>query len=74
MTQTEMNLNPVKLSPQCQKLYDRLLKGSITNYEMRDDLRLLSYTRRMTDLKQAGIEWTKEYKGNGIFEYSLRGN
>jgi hypothetical protein len=73
MTQLDLNFTP-KLSPQCQKLYDRLRQGPMTNYEMRDELRLLSYTRRMTDLKEAGIAWQKEYRGDGIFVYSLRTN
>jgi hypothetical protein len=74
--QTSLNLAP-KLSPQCQKLYNRLLQGGITNVEMRDELRLLCYTKRLSELRRIlpnenQIE-TKRL-GNGIFEYSIKGN
>lgn len=74
MTQAELNFNPPKLSPQCQKLYDRLCKGSITNAEMRDELRLLCYTKRVSELRRIlNNEIPKKSLGNGLFEYSLEG-
>ena len=71
MENAEFNFSQPKLSPQCQKLYDRLLRGPITNAAIRDELRLIHYSRRFTDLKVAGIYWKKEYRGHGIFEYFL---
>lgn len=71
MTQLDLNFSQPKLSPQCQKLYDRLCKGSITNAEIRDELRLLEYRRRFCDLREKGIATKKRSLGNGIFEYSL---
>jgi len=71
MTQTEINFNAPKLSPQCQKLYDRLKLGSITNAQIRDELRLLEYRRRFCDLREKGIMTTKKSLGNGLYEYSL---
>jgi len=67
----ELNFNPPKLSPQCQKLYDRLMIAPLTNAQMRDELRLLSYTRRLSDLREAGYHIKKEYIGDGLFRYSL---
>ena len=71
MTQAELNFNPPKLSPQCQKLYDRLMIAPLTNAQMRDELRLLSYTRRLSDLRDAGYTIKKEYIGEGLFRYSI---
>jgi len=47
MEQTSLNF--VKLSPQCQKLYDRLRMGPILNTQIRDELALLG-----TAIKYAG--------------------
>lgn len=71
MEQIEINFSSPKLSPQCQKLYDRLLLGPITNCEIRDELRLLEYRRRFCDLREKGIMTEKKSLGNGIFEYSI---
>jgi hypothetical protein len=72
MTQTQLNFSTPKLSPQCQKLYDRLLQGPITNAEIRDQLSLLEYRRRFKDLRDKyGIPTEKKLLGNGVFEYSL---
>jgi hypothetical protein len=73
MTQLDLNFTP-KLSPQCQKLYDRLLQGPITNAEIRDELRLLEYRRRMKDLREKGIQTEKKPLGKGVYEYSIKGN
>ena len=74
LAQTSLDFTAPKLSPQCQKLYDRLKMGSITNCQMRDELRLLSYTRRIFEVKKA-IEpdktINKKHLGNGIYEYSI---
>lgn len=73
MEQTALNFNS-KMSPQCQKLYDRLRMGPITNAEIRDELRLLEYRRRFKDLRDKyGIPTTKKPLGHGLYEYSLEG-
>ena len=60
---------------QDRRLYQRLLEGAITNAEMRDQLRLLSYTRRLSDLRERlaphGMTITKKHLGDGVFQYSL---
>ena len=63
MNQPELNFNPPRLSPQCQKLYDRLLLGPITNAAIRDELRLLEYRRRFCDLREKGIMTKKKPLG-----------
>jgi len=75
MIQTEMNLNPPKLSPQCQKLYDRLMVGSLRTDQMRDELRLISHTKRISELKrilEPEMTIEKNYIGNGLFEYKIK--
>ena len=52
MMQSSLNFNPPHLSPQCQKLYDRLKMGPITNAAIRDELRILEYRRRFADLRE----------------------
>ena len=71
MKQAELNFNPPKLTPQSQRLLDRLSICPLTNAEMRDELRLLSYTRRLSDLRDAGYTIKKEYIGEGLFRYSI---
>lgn len=71
MEQAELNFQQPKLSPQCQKLYDRLRLGPITNAAIRDELRLLEYRRRFCDLREKGIMTKKRPLGHGLFEYSL---
>ena len=73
MNKPELNFNPPRLSPQCQKLYDRLLLGPITNAAIRDELRLLEYRRRFCDLREKGIMTKKKPLGKGLYEYSLEG-
>ena len=73
MEQAELSINS-KLTPQAQRLKDRMLAGPITNVEMRDDLRLLSYTRRLFEVKknvEPEMTVVKKYIGKGIFEYSI---
>ena len=73
MEQTALNFTPKPMSPQCQKLYDRLKMGPITNAQIRDDLRLLEYRRRFADMREKyGIQTEKKSLGNGVFEYSLK--
>jgi hypothetical protein len=71
MNQEEWYFNTPKLTPQSQRLLDRLSIAPITNAQMRDELRLLSYTRRLSDLRDAGIKIKKSYIGDGLFLYSL---
>jgi hypothetical protein len=70
MEQTALLFSP-KLSPQCQKLYDRLKVGPITNAQIRDDLSLLEYRRRFADLREKGIKTDKQSLGKGIYLYKL---
>ena len=70
MEQTTLTFSP-RLSPQCQRLYDRLRQGPITNAEIRDDLRLLEYRRRFADLREKGIKTEKQSMGKGIYLYKL---
>jgi hypothetical protein len=75
MEQETLNFNTPKLSPQCQKLYDRLKLGPITNVEIRDQLQLIEYRRRFKDLRDKyGIPNEKKPLGNGVFEYRLIDN
>lgn len=78
MDQPTLNFDPAprpgELFPtDCQdrRLYERLLIAPITNAEMRDELRLLSYTRRLSTLREKGLKIKKEYIRDGIFQYSL---
>jgi len=72
MEQATLSFNP-KLSPQCQKLYDRLKVGPLLNVNIRDELGLLEYRRRFADLREKyGIKTEKKPVGNGVFEYSLK--
>ena len=81
MTQTDLNFSLPSLAElfptDCQdrRLYQRLLEGGITNAEMRDELRLLSYTRRLSDLREKlkphGYTINKYWRGNGVFIYRL---
>jgi hypothetical protein len=72
MEQTALNFTGLKLSPQCQKLYNRLLQGPITNAEIRDQLQLLEYRRRFKDLRDKyGIPTTRIPLGHGLNEYRL---
>jgi hypothetical protein len=65
MIQTALDFTEPKLSPQSKRLLDRLMIAPLTNAEMRDELRLLSYTRRLSDLREAGYHIKKEYIGDG---------
>jgi hypothetical protein len=69
--QLAIDFSAPKLSPQCQKLYDRLCQGPITNAAIRDELKLLEYRRRFCDLREKGIMTKKRPLGKGVVEYSL---
>ena len=71
MNQPTLKFDMPHLSPQCQKLYDRLLNGPITNAAIRDELRLLEYRRRFADLREKGIRTKKTPLGKGLVEYRL---
>lgn len=84
MSQPEFNFTvpklprPEEIFPtrnQSRSLYERMIRGPITNAEMRDQLRLLSYTRRLSDLREKLYPhgWTikKEHHGDGVFVYRL---
>lgn len=83
--QISLNFNPLprpdELFPthnQPRRLYERMLCGPISNAEMRDQLLLLSYTRRLSDIREKLYPhgWTihKEHAGNGVFLYGLKCN
>lgn len=75
MEQTPLNFNSPQLSPQCQKLYNRLKLGPILNTQIRDELQLLEYRRRFKDLRDKyGIQTEKKPLGHGVFEYYLKDN
>ncbi|MDD4092962.1 MAG: hypothetical protein PHQ63_10395 [Smithellaceae bacterium] len=82
MMQASINFNPIprpeEIFPaqnQDRRLYERMLLGPVSNAQMRDELRLLSYTRRLSDIRekitQHGLTIRKEHQGNGVFVYSL---
>jgi hypothetical protein len=71
MIQTDLDFTAPTLTPQSKRLLDRLMIAPLTNAQMRDELRLLSYTRRLSDLRDAGIKIKKEYIGDGLFRYSI---
>lgn len=80
MTQPELDFTPLprpeelRMTPQDKRLYERLVRGPVTNAQMRDELRLLSYTRRLSDIREKLPDgWTikKEHHGGGVFVYSL---
>jgi hypothetical protein len=77
MNQTTLDFAAPKLAPQSQRLYERLLLKPITNHEMRDELKLLSYTRRIFEVRKAiGPEKTirKMHMGKGVYEYRIEAN
>lgn len=72
MNQLALNFTPKPMSPQCQKLYDRLKIGPIKNTEIRDELQLLEYRRRFKDLRDKhGIPIERTPLGHGVNEYRL---
>jgi hypothetical protein len=74
MNQTALDFSRPSLTPQSQRLLDRLKMGEITNVQMRDELRLLSYTRRLYEVKkhvEPDKTIVKRHIENGIYSYKL---
>ena len=82
MNQPSLNFYPLprpeELFPaqnQDRRLFERMILGPVSNVQMRDELRLLSYTRRLSDLREKlfpyGLIIRKEHHGNGVFVYSI---
>lgn len=57
------------------RLYNRLLRGSVTNSEIVDDMRIFSYTRRISDLREKLAPYLIDVKAervnDGLFIYTL---
>ena len=73
--QTALVFDRPALTPQAQKLLNRLEMGPITNAAIRDELRLLEYRRRKFEVKKfVEPERTivKKFLGKGIVEYSIQ--
>ena len=84
MNQPSLNFNPLprpeEIFPadnQDRRLFERMLLGPVSNAQMRDELRLLSYTRRLSDIREKltphGFTIKKEHQGDGVFIYSIEG-
>lgn len=80
MTQLGLVLNPSvdprdesRLSAQCSRLLDALRKGPLTNVAAMERLRIFNLSARTSELRQAGYEITATRIGNGLFEYTLKG-
>jgi hypothetical protein len=75
MNQPSLDFSRPSLTPQSQRLLDRLELGPITNDQIRDELRLLEYRRRKFEVKQY-IEpdrtIVKRFLGKGRVEYSIK--
>lgn len=73
MNQPSLDFSRPSLTPQSQRLLDRLELGPITNCDMRDQLALLSYTKRLSEVRRAvrPKEIIKRHLGNGVYEYSI---
>ena len=65
-----------KPGTQNNRLFKALLNGGITNVGM-CDLFILSYTRRLSDIREAikpfCLDVTKERVGGGIYAYKIKG-
>ena len=83
MNQPELDFRPLPRPEEifptdCQdrRLFERMILGPVSNAQMRDELRLLSYTRRLSDIREKlyphGLTIKKEHHGNGVFVYSLK--
>lgn len=74
MNQTALDFSRPSLTPQSQRLLDRLKLGPITNCDMRDQIHLISHTRRIYEVRQAvrPKEIVKRHLGNGVYEYCLK--
>lgn len=75
MEQAILNFKVATLTPQAQKLLNRLEQGPITNVYIRDELRLLEYRRRKFEVKkhlEPERTIVKKFLGKGIVEYSIK--
>jgi hypothetical protein len=82
MNQTAINFNKpqphelFKAGTQDERLYSRLLVAPITNAEIVDELRIFSYTRRVSDLREKLKPYLMDVKAervrNGLFIYTLK--
>lgn len=52
MEQTTLDFT-THISPKAQLIYDRLMLGPITSGQIRDELGLLEYRRRITEIRRA---------------------
>ena len=69
--------NPFKAKTQNNRLYERLLRGPVTNAEIVRDYGIFNSTGRVSEvreyLKPHGIALYCERLHDGLFEYSLKG-
>ncbi len=83
MEQQTFNYNPpprphelFKSGSQDYRLYERLLVAPVTNSEIIDKLRIFSYTRRISDLREKLKPYLLDIKANRIkdslFEYEIK--
>jgi hypothetical protein len=78
--QAEMNFSlprPVDLfkpGTQDYRLYERLLAAPITNAQIIDELRIFSYTRRLSDLREKGINVKATRVRESLFKYEIGRN
>jgi hypothetical protein len=75
MEQTAIDFSVPHLTPQAQRLLNRLEEGPITNVYIRDELRLLEYRRRKFEVKkhiEPDRTIVKRFLGKGIVEYSIK--
>ena len=60
-----------KPGTQDYRLYERLLAGTITNAQIIDELRIFSYTRRLSDLREKGINVKATRVRESLFKYEI---
>jgi 1,2-phenylacetyl-CoA epoxidase catalytic subunit len=78
--QAELNFSlprPVDLfkpGTQDYRLYERLLAAPITNAQIIDELRIFSYTRRLSDLREKGINVKATRVRESLFKYEIGRN
>lgn len=64
-----------KPGSQDYRIYERLLAAPLTNSEIIDELRVFSYTRRISDLREKLKPYCMDVKAtrikDGLFEYKL---
>lgn len=60
-----------RLSAQCRRLLDRLIRGPITNFGIGAELTIGNHTARLSEIKQAGCTITATHQKGGIWMYRL---